>query len=77
MLPDILKESFEGYGMFIVFWNTGSHFFQSDPNKDSDSTAFIRKRTLIGSELHSARCSLIHDFIFGAVGKADVVTALR
>ena len=62
--------------MFVVFWDTGSHFFQSDPNKNSDSTAFIRTRTLIGSELHLARCSLIHDFSFGAVGKADVVKAL-
>ena len=24
--------------MFIVFWDTGSHIFQSDPNNNSDST---------------------------------------
>ena len=33
--------------MFIVFWDTGSHIFQSDPNKNSDSTA------LFGHELKS------------------------
>ena len=26
--------------MFIVFWDTGSHIFQSDPNNNSDSTAY-------------------------------------
>ena len=34
-------------GMFIVFWDTGSHIFQSDPNNNSDSTA------LFGHELKS------------------------
>ena len=33
--------------MFIVFWDTGSHIFQSDPNNNSDSTA------LFGHELKS------------------------
>ena len=27
--------------MFIVFWDTGSHILQSDPNKNSDSTALF------------------------------------
>ena len=26
--------------MFIVFWDTESHIFQSDPNNNSDSTAY-------------------------------------
>ena len=26
--------------MFIVFWDTGSQIFQSDPNNNSDSTAY-------------------------------------
>ena len=34
-------------GMFIVFWDTGSHIFQWDPNNNSDSTA------LFGHELKS------------------------
>ena len=33
--------------MFIVFWDTRSHIFQSDPNNNSDSTA------LFGHELKS------------------------
>ena len=33
--------------MFIVFWDTGSHILQSDPNNNSDSTA------LFGDELKS------------------------
>ena len=31
--------------MFIVFWDTGSHIFQSDSNNNSDSTALFRTRT--------------------------------
>ena len=31
-------------GMFIVFWDTGSDFFQSDPNNNSDPISFNRTR---------------------------------
>ena len=45
---------YKSFWMFIVFWDTGSHIFQSDPNNNSDSTALFRTRTYIGSELQQS-----------------------
>ena len=52
------------YRMFIVFWDTGSHIFQSDPNNNSDSTA------LFGHELKSdPNCSSRVRSISGGISK--------
>ena len=50
--------------MFIVFWDTGSHIFHSDPNNNSDSTA------LFGHELKSDQnCSSRVRSISGGISK--------
>ena len=65
--------------MFIVFWDTGSHIFQSDPNNNSDSTAYsdmnlnrIRIAAVgsdlfqVGSQRNRARFKVIGSELFSS-----------